>query len=50
MGSAAALAGGSLEALGDGIRYVTREEFAAFLLQLCAPSAHRVTGQVIALG
>jgi NAD(P)-dependent dehydrogenase (short-subunit alcohol dehydrogenase family) len=39
----------NLEAMGDRLRYVEREEFAAVLLQLCAPSSRRVTGQVIEL-
>lgn len=40
----------NLESMGDRFRYVEREEFAAALLQLCAPSARRMTGQVIELG
>ena len=40
----------NLDSMGDGFKYVEREEFAAALLQLCAPSARRITGQVIQLG
>ena len=40
----------NLDAMGDRFKYVEREEFAAALLQLCAPSARRMTGQVIELG
>ncbi len=39
----------NLHSMGDGFKYVEREEFAAVLLQLCAPSARRITGQVIEL-
>ena len=40
----------NLGTMGDRFPYVEREEFAAVLLQLCAPSARRITGQVISLG
>lgn len=40
----------NLSTMGDRFPYVEREEFAAVLLQLCAPSARRITGQVIRLG
>lgn len=40
----------NLDSMGDRIEYVEREEFAGALLQLCAPSARRITGQVIELG
>lgn len=40
----------NLSTMGDHFPYVEREEFAAVLLQLCAPSARRITGQVIRLG
>lgn len=40
----------NLNTMGDRFPYVEREEFAAALLHLCAPSARRITGQVIRLG
>lgn len=40
----------NLNTMGDRYQYVEREEFAAVLLHLCAPSARRITGQVIKLG
>jgi 3-oxoacyl-[acyl-carrier protein] reductase len=40
----------NLDSMGDRFNYVERDEFAAALLQLCAPSARRITGQVIELG
>jgi len=40
----------NLDTMGDRFKYVEREEFAVALLQLCAPSARRITGQVIELG
>lgn len=40
----------NLDSMGDRFKYVEREEFAVALLQLCAPSARRITGQVIELG
>jgi NAD(P)-dependent dehydrogenase (short-subunit alcohol dehydrogenase family) len=40
----------NLNSMGDRFKYVEREEFAAVLLHLCAPSARRITGQVIRLG
>lgn len=40
----------NLDSMGDRFQYVEREEFAAALLLLCAPSAGRITGQVIELG
>jgi NAD(P)-dependent dehydrogenase (short-subunit alcohol dehydrogenase family) len=40
----------NLDSMGDRFKYLERDEFAAALLQLCAPSARRITGQVIELG
>ena len=40
----------NLDSMGDRFKYVERDEFAVALLQLCAPSARRITGQVIELG
>jgi len=40
----------NLDSMGNRFKYVEREEFAVALLQLCAPSARRITGQVIELG
>jgi len=40
----------NLDSMGDRFKYVEREEFAVALLQLCAPSSRRITGQVIELG
>jgi NAD(P)-dependent dehydrogenase (short-subunit alcohol dehydrogenase family) len=39
----------NLEAMGDGIRYVEREELAAVAVALCGPAFSRVTGQVFEL-
>jgi 3-oxoacyl-[acyl-carrier protein] reductase len=39
----------NLDSMGDRFKYVEREEFAVALLQLCAPSSRRITGQVIEL-
>ena len=39
----------NLQSMGDSIRYVEREEFAATLVSLCGPAFGRVTGQVLEL-
>jgi 3-oxoacyl-[acyl-carrier protein] reductase len=40
----------NLSSMGDDVRYVEREEFAAAALALCSPAFARVTGQIIELG
>jgi NAD(P)-dependent dehydrogenase (short-subunit alcohol dehydrogenase family) len=39
----------NVDSMGDGVRYVEREEFAAALVALCGPAFRRVTGQVLEL-
>jgi meso-butanediol dehydrogenase / (S,S)-butanediol dehydrogenase / diacetyl reductase len=39
----------NLESMGDGVRYVAREDVAETVWYLCSDAAHAVTGQVIRL-
>jgi len=40
----------NVQAMGDGVRYVEREEVADTVLYLCSERASAVTGQVLRLG